>query len=366
MKETFSEYQPYEKEKIIGLWSKAHFVFDTNVILNLYRYSSNTSEMFINIISDLTDRIWLPYQVGLEFNKNRLGVISDQKKKYLAFNKDIENLIKEVENKNKNPFFSQPLTEKIISIRIEIYEEVQRITEKYDKFFTTDPLLEKINSIFENKVGEEYSEEKMLEINKDGEKRYKNKIPPGYCDDNKPQNEKFGDLILWNQIIDRAVSTKNDVIFILDDRKEDWWLESQGKTISPRPELLKEFKTKTSRHIHFYKPDQFLEHSNTYLKKTVQRQTIEEVKNYIDDEPPNNFFLKIEFVLQGTLIDFNKLYSEMKSAGYNVSSETDETTKLHHLNVILPNIPDLERRLHSRYISDLDSYSLTLVGIKKL
>lgn len=360
MKQTFIEYHSYESDVVIKMWEEALFVFDSNVILSLYRYSPQTSEMFIDVINSLSARIWLPHQVGLEFYGNRLGVISEQKKHYETFLKNLNTLIQEVENKNRNPFFSSKLTEKITNTKNDIHVEIREIIEVYDKFVNIDPLLEKVNNTFENKVGDEYSKEKVGDIQKQGEKRYKTKVHPGYCDDKKPIQKKYGDLILWNQIIDKAKVSKCDVIFILDDRKEDWWLEHQGKTISPRPELLKEFRTLTSQQVHFYKPFQFLEYSNKYLKRSVKDEVIEEVKNYSEEHEHDREFIQINLTLQGDTLGFNNLYNNMRETGYNVTSETSDSGDIHFLTIILPNIPDLERRLHSRYLSDLQSYNLIL------
>ena len=59
--------------------------------------------------------------------------------------------------------------------------------------------------------------------------------------------KKYGDFIIWKQLIEHAIDTKKNVIFVTDDEKEDWWEEFNGKTIGPRPELSKEFREKTSK-----------------------------------------------------------------------------------------------------------------------
>jgi hypothetical protein len=87
MKEKFKEYIPLTQQAIDELWKNVIFVFDTNILLNFYRYSNETSQKFIEIIERLDKRVWLPYQVGLEFNKNRLTVLSEQKNCYIAFEK---------------------------------------------------------------------------------------------------------------------------------------------------------------------------------------------------------------------------------------------------------------------------------------
>ena len=53
------------------LWEKAVFVFDTNVLLNLYRYSSKTRNSLLDAFESLKERVWIPYQVAHEFMRRR-------------------------------------------------------------------------------------------------------------------------------------------------------------------------------------------------------------------------------------------------------------------------------------------------------
>lgn len=54
--------------------------------------------------------------------------------------------------------------------------------------------------------------------------------------------EKYGDLLIWKQILHHAGSSEKSVIFITNDAKEDWWaLDDDKKPIEPRKELLNEF-----------------------------------------------------------------------------------------------------------------------------
>lgn len=365
MKTSFLEYNLLSEQDIKSLWDNAIFVFDTNVLLNLYRYSDDTSNKFIQVILELKARIWLPFQVGLEFNKNRLTVIGDQKKHYVEFEKKLNDIIGEIENKNRNPFFSDALFIKISSIKSEIKLEVDTKIKSYNESLKNDLLLEHINSIFDGKVGNIFSEEELKKLYSEGEKRYKDKTPPGYCDLKKPDNEKYGDLIIWKQIISKSKNDSVDIIFVLDDKKEDWWLDHQGKTISPRPELLKEFRCETNRKCHFYKPFQFLEYSSEYLGSSIKPEVIEEVKNYSPEIVKNDNFIQINLTLKGSQQDLNLLINEMKNAGYNIYTEFSNIDDLHDINIILPNIPDLERRLNSKYLSNLTGYNIKLIGSTK-
>jgi len=45
-------------------------VFDTNVLLNLYRYNDKARDELIGLMKSYKSRLWMPYQVRLEFLDN--------------------------------------------------------------------------------------------------------------------------------------------------------------------------------------------------------------------------------------------------------------------------------------------------------
>ena len=52
---------------------------------------------------------------------------------------------------------------------------------------------------------------------------------------------------LIDSFIRKTKDNKRDVIFITDDKKEDWWNICKGRTIGPRVELIKEFSDITNQ-----------------------------------------------------------------------------------------------------------------------
>ena len=68
-------YRPGE-DAFKKLWEKGVFVPDSNVLLNLYRYPERARKDFLNVLNKVKERIWVPHQVILEFQRNRLGVIT--------------------------------------------------------------------------------------------------------------------------------------------------------------------------------------------------------------------------------------------------------------------------------------------------
>lgn len=82
MRDLFPGYYQPTKQEFDELWNECVFSFDTNVLLNIYRYSSTTRERLFDILEKLQERIWITHQVGYEFHKNRLTVISQQSSAY--------------------------------------------------------------------------------------------------------------------------------------------------------------------------------------------------------------------------------------------------------------------------------------------
>lgn len=57
MRSTIQEYLSYSDEEKQDLWNHATFVFDTNVFLNLYRYTDKTRKLLLLALNQLKDRL---------------------------------------------------------------------------------------------------------------------------------------------------------------------------------------------------------------------------------------------------------------------------------------------------------------------
>src|SRR5216683_7745877 len=83
MRKLFPGYYGLSDEQLSDLWEKSIFVFDTNILLHIYRYKPETRErFFFEILEKLKSRIWIPYQVAHEFQKQRLAVMEEQANAY--------------------------------------------------------------------------------------------------------------------------------------------------------------------------------------------------------------------------------------------------------------------------------------------
>ncbi len=218
-------YQPTEQE-FTTLWEKCIFSFDTNVLLHIYRYIPKTRNIFFDILDQLKERIWIPHHVAFEYQKERFSVISHQLRAYdeiqKTLDKSLQNLKIELGAYKRHSLID---TNQIIEIYGRAIRKVKRNLSKakqeYPDFIISDELRDKITEILKGKVGEPYSKDKLKAIYKEAEQRFKESIPPGYKDNKKPEPDKYGDVVLWFQLIDYAKSEKKPLIFITDDMKED-------------------------------------------------------------------------------------------------------------------------------------------------
>ncbi len=316
MENLFKSHKKLTEKDYPVLWEKGLFIFDTNVLLDLYRLPENARNNLFEILTDkkIKDRIWLPFQVAMEFTYNKLEVISDQKNKFNNVKTIINNGIAGIETLkseilsqiqdlqlkkrhsviNPDKSINSQLFDEAFKKLNTYLEELNTLEAKQPDVTDEDPLKDKIESIFEDKIGTGFSKEELEAIYKEGELRYKEEIPPGYKDrtktgihmyQDKKYIRKFGDLIVWKEIIDKAKKDKLEyIIFVISDSKDDWWQKERGRKIGPRYELLNEiyFAATELKIFCMYDTSQFMKYSQQHLNIKVDENSIQETKDIIE------------------------------------------------------------------------------------
>ena len=238
MRSKFPGYVDDYLEKHILTSSKVLVVFDANILLNLYRYEKSIVNDIISQIKSLKRnsffKVWLPHQVALEFNSLRKSTFKKQERaihsiedEFKSFKTIIEGHSK-VGGKNSEIF---PLRKELGSHFDKIGNIIKSHLPKEKSIKNSDPVIDDIFSIFDGLVGSAYSFEEMEVLEKEAKYRYDNKIPPGFDDEGKDVTysyagvkieAKYGDFILWKQLIDTAVEEKLTLVFVTGDVKSDW------------------------------------------------------------------------------------------------------------------------------------------------
>ncbi len=296
------------------LWKKAVIVFDSSALLDFYFLPKDTRDQIFNELfgGKLKKRLWIPAHVKFEFYKNHEKVrLKPIEKKYEPIkNISLKNLVGNVEklvriindikeNTNKSDYHPHIDQVEILSFekkldsfkketsgfKDKISDLINKEIEKINDQSTDDDVSKAIQNHFS--IGSEYDFQKLIQISKEGEHRYKFKIPPGYEDYQSGEKigmQIFGDLIIWLQLIEYAKEINKSIIFVCNDTKEDWYRPNGGKTKnSPRHELIKEFHDSVKSEFWMYDLSQFLHKSNKYLDTTINDETIDQLSEEITD-----------------------------------------------------------------------------------
>lgn len=246
-------------------------ILDTNVILDLARYSIYTSKLILDKFEAYNNLMWLPNQVIDEYTKNKNRVFSKYDKKYSDVldnlvninKKNINNFKKNISNFKKYEYSFLPNLEKDI---IDKSDEIEKLINEYkvkefsepkdeDSSFTSR-IEDFVSSVIKNREYDtRLSANEFIKAIEEGELRYKYNIPPGYLDKDKSIDKKnnkaitygdltrkFGDYFLWKEILKLPSESKcGSIIFITDDTKGDWGYFDKEGNFKIDKFLLKEF-----------------------------------------------------------------------------------------------------------------------------
>ncbi|MFA0476357.1 PIN-like domain-containing protein [Vibrio breoganii] len=297
MKNNFPGYvDDYLKENILTS-DKVLVAFDTNILLNLYRYEATVVKELLSQFKSLKNneyfKLWLPHQVALEFNLNRKVTINNAKKvhsqvgaKFKSFKKDIDGLAT-IGGKNSE---IKPLKNKL-SVK---FDEINNIINEHlppkKNGNESDLVVNEIYKLFDGIVGPAYSKIEMEEIEEEGRYRYKYGIPPGFEDEVKDQINsfsgvkilaKYGDFILWKQLIDQAVRDELTVVLVTGDGKEDW---VSKEFLRVRPELITEFRIKSGQDFYALTLQNFQRYFKDKLALKLSKETTSEINELIKND----------------------------------------------------------------------------------
>lgn len=270
MKEKFSAFYIYStEEELKEIWKdeKTLFVFDTNILLSIYSLNTQTRDTFFSILDSLEGRVWLPFHVGLEYQRNRIGVIGNSSGILENFRNRVEELasalthdenkLLAIKNNYQSLFQQHKSIEDSYENFINEYKSIlqknkDKLTKNIENFFESinkdkmeyveidgfDKIRFKLDQIFsQDRIGDcLFQNNKELEkFYKEAEERFENKIPPGFEDSKKNDKpffygglkyfRKYGDLIIFKELINKAKNNQENIknlIFITDDSKQDW------------------------------------------------------------------------------------------------------------------------------------------------
>ena len=364
------------------LWDECLFVFDSSALLNFYEYSDTSrKQIYKTIFKRIKNRLWITNQTEYEYLKNRESVLLKPQKLYnelnttyfdakqfQVFKNQYQQLKNRTKKSDKHPYIRESFFKDLDAQFVEFEKHLNIFFEKFKKQIDNKKdgvekmkLKDTVHIAFQNffKVSDGYDYNKLLEIVKEGELRYRNTVPPGYEDlKEKSGFQIYGDLIIWKQILDIALKNKKPIILVIDDLKIDWCYKNQkDKNIidSPREELIKEMLDIGGVKFWAYSSTQFLQKSNEMLGTIITEEIITEVKT------SNQFSMasKVEELVFNWAVQYFKSDGEVEYVGGNKDYGVDlllknEESKIgieikYYPRFRLQSIKSLTERLHPRF-----------------
>lgn len=353
------------------------YIFDTNIYLNLLRYSRKSSEELLLIYRLIQENIWVPSQVRHEFEKN-LSIVENQRisnaKKAVtdiknALNSCSSAVMKQMQFFIKYKFAqSQEVSSQFISDIEILKKSLERygdscIKQENDGFMDKNEVEGFFRLICNHSELNELAPSTLFEIYKDGDIRYKYKIPPGYMDDprNNPKSTKngvdiFGDLVLWYEIISFGKKKEKPIVFVTADTKEDWFLEKYERATAPREELLKEYEEQTNgNQICILTDDKFVE----YIGEIMHVDTVLSLAEMQKDDYADIAVRNSQEDIKQKMLDW--MNSEEHVYLLPFVEEINCIKGIDNLTLILKNVSvDVQTSVH--YLVELDG-SAEIVGV---
>lgn len=289
------------------LWREGTIVLDANAILDLYRLPPKARDELFSALEYFKDRLWLPYQVALEYQRNRFTVIAERRSStsavFSATTKllnDLKDSVSELKlDQYEAQFNSDEVLKEMDAPLNKLLAAISDVQKSELDVSQADPIRQRLDKIFENRIG--HGPKNQIEMDalvRDAEARFDAKQPPGFADEKRKNKSRFvhdgllytncyGDLILWRQVIEYAKNNNiKQLMFVTGDKKEDWWWREAGKTIGPHQELVREIRRDGGVETFWMMtPDRFLEQSAQYSQKKVSVESVSELNSLIAQQP---------------------------------------------------------------------------------
>ncbi|MER6066051.1 PIN-like domain-containing protein [Streptomyces sp. NPDC001792] len=287
-------------------------VLDTNVLLSLYEYTETSRAEVLSALEQAKGRLWMPYQVGLEFVRGRRSTLESRKralsdaasevnKKLMAARKAIveaKNLVcahldKYARAPEEIAALETLAAESAVDAHLSAYrQEFKRRLDmlKADHGLALsspdaqDPILARVAELYGTAVGGQPDDEVLRRrIEEATAFRFPNKIPPGFSDSGKETPLKSaGDFLLWEELIEHVRQLPQHgrrVLFVSNDTKEDWYEPGSSSNGSrPWPSLVDEMQRRAGADLRVETPLNFYGGIREFLDVQLAEDTYAEIE----------------------------------------------------------------------------------------
>jgi multidrug efflux pump subunit AcrA (membrane-fusion protein) len=248
--EGFEFYFRPDPTRTEAAFEQGVIITDTNVLLNVLRYSPSARDELLAVLTEIQNRVFVPYQVAVEYNRNRVQVVDDRRAELEQTEAEIEK-IRTLVRTTVNSYASRRIIGEDNIARLDqaardLSSALDLAQQEAEASYDLDPdemvgfkdtLTTQLEVIFGDRVGERPSDSQLASDSAEAQRRQKERLAPGFKD------KSDGDYLWWAEVLRSPLIQGRPVVVVSDDAaKGDWRFEQRGMNVGPHPILLADIR----------------------------------------------------------------------------------------------------------------------------
>lgn len=244
MNKFFPGYYPVEGDASTKMWENCVIVLDSSFLLALFTLRYEEADRILKLFEkeSIKSKLWMPYDEAWHYHRFVNNVIQQQISAIDRLSVLLQEALALTTSEISYPYFNAETMSKFSALVkvLKTGNDAQKSDLK-DCLYRCN-LKQRIDALFDGKVGSSYDISQLDELYKQGEKRYTDHIPPGFStSDYEEKRLKYHDLIVWEQFKKEAMNNKKNLIMCSANPSSDWFYLVDSEPITSNCHLVNEF-----------------------------------------------------------------------------------------------------------------------------
>lgn len=280
----FDHYYRASSERIEAAFRSGLIVLDTNVLLNVLRYSPSARDELLGVIEGIADRCLVPHQVAVEYNRNRVAVVVGRQKELTEAASEIDairvaarTLVNRLRDRRMLPAAEvRQLDDSVTQFLGALATAASEAADQYDLdparlVGQVDIWTERLVQALEGRVAERPADDVLTHDQEEASRRRKMNIAPGFKD------EAGGDYMWWAEVMRSPDLRGRPLVVVSDDTgKGDWLFREHGITVGPHAVLIEDARDAGATDLVLLPTSELLRLAETVGISQVSDSTIDE------------------------------------------------------------------------------------------
>lgn len=280
----FPELFPVTKEVRDRIWKDGVLVFDASFLLEFYTLSPPTQKEVLGVLEGFAKRVWFPYQAIAEFMKNRRPAMT---KAHVAYEKQAKELrttageFKALSGSKRHPWAArkddiETGSKALEAVATELATFATALKDQIENP-VKDPVFSVIEKLSDGKTGKPTPMADLVAKTTANVTRLQQMIPPGFEDLGKDPVDATGDLVWWQEAIEKSKEAKLPLLVLSQEKKRDWVWKDNDRVLGPHPMMRRELREAAGQDFIICDIQEFYEFGSEVLKRKAEEDTLREL-----------------------------------------------------------------------------------------